>query len=65
MSDIMKIYVPKVLDYPHKMGDEYFHPACANEYYEDILFKVLGDKGYEKMIVGVEVTDLFLVICVV
>ena len=61
----MKIYVPKVWDYPHKMGDDEFHPACANEHYEDILLKVLGDKGYEKRIVGVEVTDLFVVICVV
>lgn len=56
----MKVYVPSVMRY---MGE--CHPVCENEYYEDILIKLLGEKGYEVSIVGVDVNDLFVVIDVI
>ena len=60
-----KIFVPRVMNYPFDMGDEEFHPVCANEHYEDILLGIFGEKSYEMSIVDVEVTSLFVVISVI
>ena len=53
----MRLYVPKVMEYTGEC-----HPVCENEYYEDIVLKVLGESGYDMSIVNVEVSNLFVVI---
>ena len=53
----MRLYLPKIMEYVGESNE-----VCENEYYEDIVLRVLGDRGYEVSIVDVWVSDSFVVI---
>ena len=60
-----KIIVPLAVKYPFEIGDAEFHPIDAKFYYNDLLVKLLGEKGYELAVVDIEEKGNFLVLSVI
>lgn len=60
-----KITVPMIMKYPFEFGDDEFHPTDAKLHYQDVLVKVLGEKGYEMAVVDITFKGNFLVLDVI